>query len=356
MITISLCMIVKNEEAVLARCLNSIAELVDEMVIVDTGSTDKTKEIAQSYGAKVYDFPWQDDFSLARNFAFDQATQEYLLWLDADDVLEPKDQAAFLELKKTLDPAVQMVMLPYHVAFDENGIPTFSYYRERLMRRDAGFRFEGEIHEAIVPRGLTIEGDAAITHRKPRPDDSKRNLHIFEKMLQQGKTLGPRLQFYYARELMSSDRLEEAEAEFEKFLKSGQGWIENNLDACRDLAACRARKGDDQGRLEALLSAMSYGPPRSELCCDIGQVFFERNDYQTAIFWYELALSRPKDEGWGFHQLECNDYIPYLQLCVCWDRLGDVKKAEAYNDLAGIIKPDAQPVQYNRAYFASLKN
>ncbi|MEJ9268433.1 glycosyltransferase family 2 protein, partial [Bacillus thuringiensis] len=85
-ITISLCMIVKNEVEVLSRCLDAIRDGVEEIIIVDTGSTDATKKVAQQYTAKIYDFEWIDDFSAARNFAFSKATNEYILWLDADDI------------------------------------------------------------------------------------------------------------------------------------------------------------------------------------------------------------------------------------------------------------------------------
>ena len=85
---ISLCMIVRNEEAVLGRCLDSVADLVDEIILVDTGSTDNTKAVAAEYAAKIYDFPWCDDFSAARNYAVSQAVGDYWLWLDADDVIE----------------------------------------------------------------------------------------------------------------------------------------------------------------------------------------------------------------------------------------------------------------------------
>ena len=87
MVTISLCMIVKNEEKVLGRCLVSAKDIADEIIIVDTGSTDRTKEIARRYGAKIFDQKWQDDFSLARNFSFSKATMDYCMWLDADDVI-----------------------------------------------------------------------------------------------------------------------------------------------------------------------------------------------------------------------------------------------------------------------------
>lgn len=86
MISVSLCMIVKNEEDVLERCLKSVAGLVDEIIIVDTGSTDRTREIATHFTNQIFDFPWQDDFSAAQNEAFSHASMDYCMWLDADDV------------------------------------------------------------------------------------------------------------------------------------------------------------------------------------------------------------------------------------------------------------------------------
>ena len=153
MITVSLCMIVKNEERTLRRCLDSVRGLMDEIIIADTGSTDRTVEIARDCGAAVCTFPWCDDFAAARNFAFSKATMQYCMWLDADDVLEPADREAFRKLKETLDPDTDVVMLRYHTGFDESGKPTFSYWRERLLRRAAGFRWQGAVHEAIVPAG-----------------------------------------------------------------------------------------------------------------------------------------------------------------------------------------------------------
>lgn len=95
MITISLCMIVKNEERLLARCLDSVADLMDEIIIVDTGSTDQTKEIAARYTDKIYDFEWVQDFSAARNFAFSKATKEYIYSADADEVLDEENREVF---------------------------------------------------------------------------------------------------------------------------------------------------------------------------------------------------------------------------------------------------------------------
>lgn len=96
--TISLCMIVKDEEQYLARCLSSVKSLVDEIIIVDTGSTDKTKDIAGIFGARVFDFTWTENFSEARNFSLSKATGDWILVLDGDEVLSPADHGQVKQL------------------------------------------------------------------------------------------------------------------------------------------------------------------------------------------------------------------------------------------------------------------
>lgn len=113
MATISLCMIVKNESAVLARCLDSIADLMDEIIIVDTGSTDNTKEIAAQYTSRIYDFKWTSDFSAARNFSFSKATMEYIYTADADEILDDANRERFLRLKDALLPEIEIVQMKY---------------------------------------------------------------------------------------------------------------------------------------------------------------------------------------------------------------------------------------------------
>ena len=218
--TISLCMIVRDEEPVLARCLESVQDLVEEIVVVDTGSRDNTRQIAARYAHKVLEFPWVDDFAAARNFAFDQGEGDYLFWLDGDDLLLEEDRERFRVLRRRMEEeAPTVVMLPYHTAFDRDGNPTFSYYRERLIRRDSGLRWKGRIHEAISPAGTILYGDAAVTHRKEGPGDPDRNLRIFEKMKEEGEPFGPREQFYYGRELYYHGRYEEAALELEAFFR-----------------------------------------------------------------------------------------------------------------------------------------
>src|SRR3989304_469377 len=88
---ISLCLIVKNEAKMLPRCIDSFQESFDELIVVDTGSSDDTIKIAESLGAKTFCFEWKNDFSKARQFAFDQATSDMILWCDADDILRAGD-------------------------------------------------------------------------------------------------------------------------------------------------------------------------------------------------------------------------------------------------------------------------
>ena len=355
MVSVSLCMIVKNEEDVLERCLKSVAGLVDEIILVDTGSTDRTREIAARFTDQVFDFPWQDDFSAARNESFSHASMDYCMWLDADDILLEADQKAFLALKETLDPTVSVVMAPYHTGFDESGRVTFSYYRERLIKNRAGMVWAGAVHEAVSPAGKIQYADFAVTHRKVHPSDPDRNLRIYQAQLAAGKELDPRQQFYYGRELYYHRRWEEALEVFEQFLKEDRGWVENNIDACCHCAYCHRELGHGQAALTALFRSFLYDRPRAEVCCEIGLWFFQREQYQQAAYWYALALTCSRDDRrGGFVSPDCYGYLPCIQLCVCYNRLGDQKRAEAFNELAATYKPDSPAVLHNRALFQSL--
>lgn len=354
--TISLCMIVKNEDEVLARCLESARETVDEIVLVDTGSTDQTLEIAKRYTDKVYTFPWCDDFAAARNFAFSKGTMDYLMWLDADDVLPPESAAALLRLKETLSEETDIVLMPYLVAFDAQGKPTLSYYRERLLRRLAGFQWTGPVHEVIPLAGRLRYEPIPVLHQKLKPGEPGRNLRIFEKMRAAGTMLEPRQQFYYARELADNGRDEEAAAELRRFLADEQGWVENRIEACRVLAGCLTRLGKEDEGLEALLDSFHFDAPRAEICCDLGALYMGRGEYAQAAGWYRIARGlTPRPEGGGFCHLDCYGYLPCIQLCVCLDRLGQTDEAEAMNEEAARYKPEDACVLYNRRYFSEKK-
>ena len=355
MATISLCMIVKNEEKHIARCLDSVAELVDEIIIIDTGSTDRTVEIVSNYTSKVYTYPWEDDFSKARNYSFSKATMDYCMWMDADDILEETERDKFLQLKQSLASDIDIVMMKYNTSFDEAGKPSFSYFRERWIRNCAEYCWIGAVHEVIPPKGRIIYSDVAVCHKKMGAGDPDRNLKIYQKMIADGKPLEPRQQYYYGRELYYHKQYKEAVSVLEEFLLSAEGWIENKIEACSICANCYNQLGQEESALLSLLRSMSFDLPRAELCCEIGKYFLEHGNYHNAIYWYETALNTPKNEySGGFMLPDCHDYVPLLQLCVCYDKLGDPQKAKEYNERAGACKPYSQAYLYNKRYFDSL--
>lgn len=355
MAKISLCMIVRNEEETLARCLDSVLGAVDEIVIVDTGSKDSTKEIAAKYTDKVFDFVWIDDFSAARNFAFSKGGCDYLMWLDADDVITAENKKKLAELKPKLDGDDYVVYTPYDISFDENGRATFSYYRERIVSKKTRPVWIEPIHEIIVANGTVLYENIIVEHRKLKANPKGRNLGIFLKQLEKGLILSPRLRFYFARELMWADRTEEAINEFETFL-SGEGWFENRLTACRDLSYCYEKLNRPDEALTCALKGFKYAPPRAELLCRVGELFFKGQKYEEAIFWYTAAFNCEKPlNSLGFIEADYYGYIPALQLCVIYDRLNQYAKAEKFNELAGRIKPLSSAYLYNKKYFQTLK-
>ena len=352
MITVSLCMIVRDEEAVLERCLESVKEAVDEIIIADTGSTDRTKEIGRKYTEKVYDIPGQDDFAAARNFAFSRGTMEYLMWLDADDVLPGGSLDKLRNLKETLCEDTDVVMMPYVVAFEKDGSPAFSYYRERIVKNGCGYSFVGKVHEVIPPRGNIFYSDIPVEHRKIKAGDSERNLRIYERMEREGEPFDSRALYYYGRELYFHENYQKGRRVLEAFLERPDGWVENRIDATRQLAGCLYRLGEEEEALRALLRALEYDVPRGETCCDLGRHFQDRGRYEQAVYWYKQALTAKKELSSGaFIREECYGFLPAISLCVCYDRLGDREKAEQYNELAGKYRPESEHYLMNKKYF-----
>ena len=284
MISLSLCMIVRDEEDVLSRCLSSVEGVFDEIIIVDTGSSDRTRGIALQFTPHIYGFQWCDDFSAARNYSFSKATMEYVMWLDADDVVSEGNRAKLVDLKKNLPPTTDVVMVKYDVAFDAYDNPTYSYYRERILKTVKQYRWVGAIHEVIQPTGNICYSDIRIQHRKTGPTDPTRNLRIYEKLLAEGKTLDPRERNYYARELMYNLQYRTAIGEYLAFLQDASGWTENKISACQDLSYCYYLVSDDEAALQSLLRSLAYDEPRAEICCDLGKHFLDRGKYIQAIF------------------------------------------------------------------------
>ncbi|MCQ6559690.1 glycosyltransferase [Paenibacillus mendelii] len=297
-------MIVRNEEEALERCLLSVEGVADEIIIVDTGSTDRTKEIAGRFTGRIYDFDWVDDFAAARNYAFGKATESYIMWLDADDVVE----------------------------------------------EPCGFKWIGVVHEYLEVAGNIVQRDIAITHKKDKAY-TDRNLQIYRRRLEQGEEFLPRDMYYFANELNDHGWFEEAADQYEKFLATKQGWIEDQIAACLKLADCCARLYERDRQLRSLFRTMEYDRPRADCCCRLGALFMSENRLQEAIYWYETAttLGEPPQSGALIDHASWT-WLPHLQLCVCYDKLGQYKKAYEYNERALDYQPDHPSMLYNKRY------
>lgn len=353
-ITVSLCIIAKNEENALPACLHAVRGIPDEIIIVDTGSTDRTKEIAARFTDHIYDFHWVDNFAAARNFAFSKATQQYILWLDADDTLTEKDRQLFLELIETLDPLVDRVTMNYHLGFDQQGNVTYSLRRNRLVRRDCQFVWIGAVHEYLAASGSVYHSEIAITHRKDKAH-TDRNLQIYRSQLAQGETFSTRDQYYYANECREHGYYEEAINYYESFLESLDGWVEDKIAAALHLATCYGHLGKRDEQLKSLLRSFEYDVPRADCCCRIGAIFLHEQEYDHAIYWYESATqcTQPK-EGMGFTDHSAWTWLPHVQLCLCYDRIGQLDKSKFHHDIAFSYNPTHPSILYNQRYFAGI--
>ena len=166
MITISLCMIVKNEEAVLARCLDSLRGLMDEIIIVDTGSMDHTKDVAFKYTQSVYDFKWCDDFAAARNFSFSKATMEYIYAPDADEVLDEVNRRRFAMLKAAMLTDIEIVTMKYITPDEFNTVQNANCdIRPKLYKRLRTFSWINPVHETVRLDPIIYDSDIEIAKK-----------------------------------------------------------------------------------------------------------------------------------------------------------------------------------------------
>lgn len=367
---ISLCMIVKNEEKYIGNCLKSVCDLVDEIIIVDTGSTDKTKQICKKYTDKIYDYKWINDFADARNFSFSKATCDYIMWLDADDILKENDRIKFKKLKENLHNIKNdFISMEYDYAFDENGNPQLTFRRNRIVKKSINPVWTGFIHEVIdININDAYQSDIVVTHTKSH-DIGDRNLRIFEVKKNEGVEFSNRETLYYAKELYYNSRYVEAIIEFKKFL-SQDCWIEDKIDALIKISECYKLLKDDKKFIEklkennttpnderrkVLFETFKLTHPRAEALYRIAGSYIDERRYYEAIFYLESILTAHFPENCaGFLNLEMWNFLPYLQLCYCYFCIGDVEKSKFYHEKCLEIRPEHPSVIYNQEYFQKM--
>lgn len=340
---LSCCLIVKDEEKTLGRVLECVQKFADEIVVVDTGSCDKSCEIARRYTDKLYFFEWVDDFSKARNFSFSKATKPYIMWIDADDVISQGNIEKLIDFKcKNIN--FDVAFLNYAIAFDENGNATFCYKRERIVKNAPQFRFVEPIHEVIVPSGKIINLDITIEHRKEKQSDPLRNLNQFERLIEKGHNFSPRLQFYYANELFYTSDFGKAVLQYEDFL-SKPAFLENKLQACLNLGKCYRKLGFKDKAYSALFKSFEYDLPRAEILCELSLYLIHDCHYRRAIYWLKKAVGKPDLSKGGFVLPDCYDVVPFLNIAYCYHILGKKSLAVHYCKKALQCKPNDEQIK-----------
>lgn len=328
MTSISLCMIVKDEEKVLTRCLDSIASLVDEIVIVDTGSSDKTKEIAKKYTDLVFDFKWIDDFSAARNFAFSHATKDFILTMDADEVLEKKDQKNFRSLKECLLSEIEVVRMKCITRIEKDVEHIFDEeWRLKLFKRQREFVWEGSIHEMIRLEPVIYDSDVIITHY-PQEAHGDRNLENFRNQVRKGMWLGKRLHDMYAKELYLLGNETDLEAGMAYFMDSAADERRDQEEVTKAccVVARAARLMEEPVIFFKYVSKVISAKPCSEICCELGHFYEEAGDLEEAVIWYYKAAFATKP----VLSVASGKQEPLRGLVHCHETMGNEDKAAQY--------------------------
>ena len=346
MANISLCMIVKNEEAVLKRCLDSIADLMDEIIIVDTGSTDRTKEIAADYTSKIYDYRWANDFSAARNFSFSKATMEYIYAADADELLDEENHMRFLRLKQALLPEIEIVQMKYINCSEFNTVlNSQKEYRPKLFRRLRTFTWIDPIHETVRLQPVIFDSDVEILH-KPQSLHSKRDFSIFVKAFEHDGQFSPKIRSMYARELLKTGDTKDflnAKPVFEAILEN------DTTDDARKEASCILahiyRLEGNKNEFFKLTMKDMLTTPCSEICYELGTYFLAERDYAEAVLWFYNAAY----ETASILDVHTGGDLPLLGLTECYELLIADEKAKLPSDPVLISQYEQQLEQYRDA-------
>ncbi|MCS7186398.1 MAG: glycosyltransferase [Armatimonadota bacterium] len=337
---ISLCMIVKNEADNLPRCLESVKGIVDEIVIVDTGSTDETPKIAESYGAKVIHFEWTESFSDARNESLKHATGEWILWLDADEALaEGKEK-----LRKILEQETEhegfilpMVSFVGHRSHREGHVhPAF-----RLFRNLKGIKFERNLHEQIAGSILKVKPDAKfgvlpvwiehygyLTPVVRRKQKVERNLELAKKDLRENPT-DPFAWYNLGREYLRLSQWERAYYCFRRALfHHGDNFTPYLLRCLCDAVHCLMRLDRPQQALAFLREVQQLPVTTPDFWMLEGQVRFALSDWSGALRAFQQALQFQHQLPTNFDWAEgSTSYAAWYWMGLCYQKVGQLNEA-----------------------------
>lgn len=335
MATISLSMIVKNEEQFLEGCLLSVQGIVDEIVVVDTGSTDRTMEIAQRFGAKIISFPWVNDFSAARNESLRHATCDWILYLDADERIT-RDQAQRIKsLVQAGDVSAYSVLiggdhvLPGGVVRQQNAYP-------RLFRRHPSIKFEGVVHEQITPSILRlgkkiIPSDIVIEHLgygqslELINEKCQRNIALLHEQLKRNPNDGY-ARFQLGNTFSVLGEYESARKELEPLLRGQQLAKSVRVSVLNILAEMDIRQNLFESAIEKSLQSLKLAPSQVMARWFLAVAYMNSNKHNEAVnFLHEILTlqkeSHKREAETIAHDVTIEEPKIGLQLGTCYEQL-----------------------------------
>ena len=351
-VTLSVCLIVRDEERVLGRVLSAAVQFADELIVVDTGSKDKSIEIAREYTDLVFSEPWPDSFARARNSAASKASCDFVMWLDADDVMHDEDIRKLLELKSRLTLGTDVVFITYR----NYGFLTDMGLRDRIHRRELACLNEGDAHEAVPidsSWNLMLCPEITIYHKKEYVNDPNRNMRIFDNIRNAGNLLDAYELSYYCRELAQRDDSDRA-------LAAWQDLLDMNPSANRVqyalvfLTTMMIRLKEYEKCRQLICTAVEqYGVPLTAfLCYHLGLAAEGLGDPAEAERQYRHAVEIPVNiMSFMIEFAGYDDYLPCLKLCALAHDRGEMSASEAWNNRAGSAWPEGRAWRINRDRF-----
>ena len=324
--TISACMIVKDEERLLARCLDSFGAAFDELCVVDTGSTDGTMAIAAARGARVQRISACNgpdgrisDFSLARNAALAMATSPWLLWMDADDVLLPGGADRLRAHAGAGDCDGVSVTIRWN---------SDCWLQMRLMRNQPGHRFIGRVHEYVPAAGrVAIDREVVVDHlpdKRNKEGSLERNLRILTAEAK-ADPRNARTLYYLANALRLAGRHEQAITQYRRYLALGFDFHCERYSAAHFIASCFFGLKRWHDAIDAAWQALRIDPRYAETHCLIADCYGELRQYAFSRQWYASALAcgAPPGDAVLFVDGSKYDAYPRLGIAVCDRHLGN---------------------------------
>jgi glycosyltransferase involved in cell wall biosynthesis len=307
---ISAVLIVRNEAANLRACLESIRAHVEEIIVVDTGSTDETVAIAESIADRVEHFEWVDDFSAARNFAWKLASHPWVLWLDGDDILENGErlQAITQHWDEHRQNHPIIITMEYAYAHDDAGNCITRQTRERLACPGPKFEWRDPVHECLHPTApdtiIHKEDRVRVVHRSKPRENSNRNLTILRKWYDGSDGSNSRMLYYLAREYMTVGDHGQALSLFTKYIGRST-WEDERFFACVEISKIYEKWHDYDSALRFAWLALQSRESWFDAYFAIGRCYYwlaqrggpeERRHWERARHWLEVGLSMPPME------------------------------------------------------------